>query len=109
MSVFRKPVVLGASGLEVLRMGIGADAGVPCAALEWAFEQGITYFYWGSRRRGGMKQAIRNLAPLNRDKMIIALQTYDYTGLALEYTFHRGLRDRRGHAERASPRGPAPG
>ena len=42
-----------------------------------------------------MKQAIRNLAPRNRDKMIIALQTYDYTGLALGYTFHRGLRDLR--------------
>lgn len=95
MSTFSKPVVLGASGLEVLPMGIGADAGVPSAAVEWAFERGIQYFYWGSRRRGGMKQAIRNLAPRNRDKMIIALQTYDYTGLALEYTFTRGLRDLR--------------
>lgn len=91
----RKPVVLGASGLEVSRMGIGSDAGISCKALEWAFEQGINYFYWGSRRRKGMKEAIRNLAPRHREKMVIALQTYDYTGLALEHTFLRGLKQLR--------------
>lgn len=89
---FSKPVVLGATGLTVPRMGIGADAGVPCEALEWAFEQGINYFYWGSRRKKGMQEAIRRLAPRWREKMIIALQTYDYTGLALEHMFFRGLR-----------------
>lgn len=89
---FSMPVVLGASGLTVPRMGIGADAGVPADALEWAFEQGINYFYWGSRRKKGMREAIRRLAPRWREKMIIVLQTYDYTGLALEITFLRGLK-----------------
>ena len=89
---FGKPAVLGASGLTVPRMGIGADAGVPADALEWAFERGINYFYWGSRRKKGMKEAVRRLAPRWRGKMIIVLQTYDYTGLALEHTFLRGLR-----------------
>ena len=89
---FSQPVVLGASGLTVPRMGIGADSGVPADALEWAFEQGINYFYWGSRRTKGMKEAIRRLAPRWREKMIIVLQTYDYTGLALEQTFLRGLK-----------------
>jgi predicted aldo/keto reductase-like oxidoreductase len=89
---FSKPVILGASGLTVARMGIGSDSGVPCEALEWAFDQGINYFYWGSRRTKGMKEAIRRLAPRWREKMVIVLQTYDYTGLALEYTFLRGLK-----------------
>jgi len=92
MTNFNEPVTLGSSGLVVRRMGIGADAGIPAKALEWAFEQGINYFYWGTRRCRGMKEAIRNLAPRWRDKMVIALQTYDYTGLALEHTFHWGLR-----------------
>ena len=46
MSEFGDPVVLGASGLEVQRMGIGADSGISAAAPEWASERGINYFYW---------------------------------------------------------------
>ncbi len=89
---FSQPVVLGKTGLKTRRMGIGADAGVPAAALEWAFERGVNYFYWGTRRRKGMEEAIRRLAPGRRESMIIALQSYDYTGLALKRTFHQGLR-----------------
>ncbi|MEW6440186.1 MAG: hypothetical protein AB1640_04550 [bacterium] len=92
MKNFTEPVVLGASGLRVARMGIGADSGVPSRALEWAFEQGVNYFYWGSRRKQGMRDAIRTLAPRCRERMVIALQTYDYTGLVMEQTFFRGLR-----------------
>ena len=61
-------------------------------ALEWAFEQGIRYFYWGTRRTPGMRDAIRNLAPRHRDSLIIALQSYDTTGLITAFTFKRGLR-----------------
>jgi aryl-alcohol dehydrogenase-like predicted oxidoreductase len=92
MNDFAGPVTLGASGLEVRRMGIGSDAGISSRALEWAFERGINYFYWGTRRRPGMKQAIRNLASTRREEMVIALQSYDYTGLMLERTFMQGLR-----------------
>ncbi len=92
MSDFSGYTSLGASGLEVSKMGIGADAGISARALEWAFERGINYFYWGSRRRPGMKEAIRKLAASRREKMVIALQTYDYTGLALRQTFTQGLR-----------------
>jgi aryl-alcohol dehydrogenase-like predicted oxidoreductase len=88
---FSETTTLGVSGLEVRRMGIGADSGVPAHALEWAFERGINFFYWGSRRRPGMRQAIRTLAATQREKMVIALQTYDPTGLVLERTFLQGL------------------
>jgi aryl-alcohol dehydrogenase-like predicted oxidoreductase len=93
MDDFGASTTLGASGLEVGRMGIGADAGICASALEWAFERGVNYFYWGSRRRPGMKQAIKRLARSRREQMVIALQTYDYTGLALRRTFLRGLRE----------------
>ena len=92
MGDFNGHTTLGASGLEVRKMGIGADAGVSARALEWAFERGINYFYWGSRRRPGMKQAIRKLARSQREKMVIALQSYDYTGLALGPRFMQGLK-----------------
>jgi aryl-alcohol dehydrogenase-like predicted oxidoreductase len=92
MNDFNDTSTLGASGLEVRKLGIGADAGISAGALEWAFERGVNYFYWGSRRRPGMKSAIRKLAPKQREKMVIALQTYDYTGLLLERTFTQGLR-----------------
>ena len=92
MSDWSECTTLGASGLEVRKMGIGADAGISADALEWAFERGVNYFYWGSRRRPGMKAAIRGLAAKQRERMVIALQTYDYTGLALRQTFTQGLR-----------------
>ena len=84
MNDFGGPVTLGASGLEVRRMGIGADAGISARALEWAFEHGINYFYWGSRRRPGMKQAIRSLALTHRDEMVIALHAQENTTIAAQ-------------------------
>jgi len=73
-------------------MGIGADAGIDATALEWAFERGVRYFYWGTRRSSGMRDAIRNLAPRHRDALIVALQSYDTTGLSTAFGFKRGLR-----------------
>jgi aryl-alcohol dehydrogenase-like predicted oxidoreductase len=92
MSDFSGNTTLGASGLEVRKMGVGSDAGISSDALEWAFERGVNYFYWGSRRRPGMREAIRKLAKSHREKMVIALQSYDYTGPALGPMFTRGLR-----------------
>ena len=92
MKDFSQRIVLGSTELIVPKMGFGSDAGIPAKALEQAFDKGFNYFYWGSRRRKGMKEAIRHLAPRNRDKMVIALQTYDYTGLALDKTLVLGLR-----------------
>jgi len=91
MTDFDEDITL-AGNLRTKRMGIGADAGINAHGLEWAFDRGLNYFYWGTRRSPGMKQAIRTLAPAMRAKMIIALQTYDVTGFASNHTFRRGLR-----------------
>jgi len=91
MSNFSERVILGSSGLEVRKMGIGSDAGVSARALEMAFEKGVNYFYWGTRRREGMKEAIQNLCPRHRDDMVIALQTYDLTGVLMKKPFLRAL------------------
>lgn len=92
MTDFNDKTTLGSSQLRTARMGIGSDAGIDAGSLEWAFERGINYFYWGTRRTEGMQRAIHTLAPRRRDEMIIALQSYDITGLATGATFRRGLR-----------------
>jgi hypothetical protein len=69
---------LGSTGLEVGRLGISASYGVPTAAVERAFEQGVNYIYWGSRRTEQFAQALRNLAG-QRDRMVLLIQSYCWT------------------------------
>jgi aryl-alcohol dehydrogenase-like predicted oxidoreductase len=92
MKSFNDELTLGRSGLRSTRMGIGSDSDIDAGALEWAFERGVNYFYWGTRRTDGMRRAIHSLAPRHRDEMVIALQSYDVTGLAMGTTLRRGLR-----------------
>ena len=84
---------LGQTDLMVSPLGIGASYGVGSAAIEAAYhEHGVNLFYWGSVRRKGMKDAIRNLHA-QRDDLVVVLQTYDRTGFMMK-TFHKkGLRE----------------
>ncbi|MBI4667576.1 MAG: hypothetical protein HY747_00040 [Elusimicrobia bacterium] len=66
----------GRGGLTAGPLGPAASYGAPAKAYEMAFERGCNLFYWGSYRHRGMKEAIKNLAPRHRDKMLIALQSY---------------------------------
>lgn len=93
MDNYREPVVLGRTGLRVGRLGIGAGYGVPAAAVEKAFhEYGLNYLYWSLPRRRGMTQAIRSLAKTDRDSIVVALQSYDHSGVLLRRFFENGLR-----------------
>lgn len=75
------------------RLGIGSSYGVPAAAIERAYhEHRVNLFYWGSFRRGGMRDAIRHLARKDRERIVVALQTYDRSGLLLRPFLERGLR-----------------
>jgi len=90
---FASPVTLGRTGLRVGRIGLGASYGVSASAIERAFhERGVNYFYWGSIRRHGMRDAVRHLAPIHRAEIVIALQSYDRTGLLMAPFVTRGLR-----------------
>lgn len=70
-----KHTVLGRTGREVGRLGMAAGYGVPAAAVERGFEQGINYLYWGSLRRDAFAQALRNLSG-QRDKFVLVVQSY---------------------------------
>ncbi len=89
---FANQVELGRTGLSVGRLGIGSSYGVPCSAIEEAFERGINYLYWGSLRRGGMKQAVHNLAPRHRDRLVIAIQSYSRWTSLLGFSVRRALK-----------------
>src|SRR5258708_39947374 len=81
---------LGGTGLRVSRLGIGASYGVPAAAVEKAFEQGVNYFYWGAFRRDGVGQAIRHLAH-HRDRFVLVLQSYSRIARLMEWSGERAL------------------
>jgi aryl-alcohol dehydrogenase-like predicted oxidoreductase len=83
--------VLGRTGLEVGRLGVSASYGVPAAAVERAFEQGVNYLYWGSMRRGQFGQAIRNLAS-RRDQFVLVIQSYSMVAGLIRGSLERALR-----------------
>lgn len=90
---FRTPTLLGRTGLRVSRLGIGASYGVQAPEIERAFhEGGVNLLYWGTLRRAGMARAIRHLSVRHRDRLVVALQSYDRSGLLMRVFVERGLR-----------------
>ena len=83
---------LGRTGLRVGRLGVAASYGVPAAAVERAFEQGVNYFYWGTVRRGGFGDAIRHLTP-QRDRFVLVIQSYTRVAGLMAWSLERALRD----------------
>ena len=83
--------ILGRTGLSVGRLGMAASYGVPAVAVERAFEHGVNYLYWGSMRRGGFGQALRNLKT-HRDRMVLVLQSYSRVAALLAPSIEAALR-----------------
>lgn len=84
--------VLGRSGREVGRIGLGASYGLGARDVERAFERGVDYFYWGSRRRRGFGEGVRNLARRHRERMTVVIQTYARARLAMAPSLEVALR-----------------
>lgn len=89
----REHVTLGRTGLSVSRLGVASSYGVPAYAIEKAYhDYGVNCFYWGALRRSGMRNGLRRLARTQRDRMIVALQSYDRTSWFMKGSIHRGLK-----------------
>jgi len=87
-----EPILLGQTGLQAGRLGLGAAYGAPAAAFEEAFEKGCNYFYWTSRKPG-MRAAIKNICRKGlRDRLIIAVQSYARSAFLLEHSLNRALK-----------------
>ncbi len=92
MPSFPDRITLGRSGLEVGPLGAAGGYGVGAAALRRAFDRGVNYFYHGSRRNPGMREAIRGIvAAGGRDRLVIVLQSYSRFPALLERSVARGL------------------
>lgn len=83
--------VLGRTGLSVTRLGVSSGYGVPGAAVERAFEQGVNYLYWGSRRSDSFAGALRNLAS-KRDQFVLVIQSYSRVAGLMGWSLERALR-----------------
>jgi aryl-alcohol dehydrogenase-like predicted oxidoreductase len=77
------PVPLGRTGLQVSRIGLSSGYGIAGADVERAFERGINYLYWGSRRTATFGRAVKHLARRHRDDMVVVVQSYSRSKLAL--------------------------
>ncbi len=92
MPPFPRRVPLGRSGLSVGKLGLGSSYGAPTAAYREAFERGVNYFYWGTLRRSQMADAIREIAPRQRDDLVLVLQSYSRFGWQVRRTTEKALR-----------------
>ena len=83
--------MLGRTGREVSRLGLAASYGVPGAAVERAFERGLNYLYWGSRRTDPFAVALRNLRA-HRERMVLVVQSYARMASMMAGSLERALR-----------------
>ena len=84
---------LGQTGLNVGRLGVSASYGAPAEAFEEAFERGCNYFYWGSKRKSGMRQALINICRKGkRDELVILIQSYSRSPFLMEVFFKNALK-----------------
>jgi aryl-alcohol dehydrogenase-like predicted oxidoreductase len=74
------------------RLGVASGYGVPGPALDWAFERGVDYFFWGSRRRDSFGAALKNLRP-QRERFVLVIQSYTRLVGLLSWSLERALRD----------------
>lgn len=82
---------LGRTGIQVGRIGISASYGAPGEAVERAFEQGVNYIYWGSRRTPSFGAAIRGLRS-QRDRFALVIQSYTRVAGLMAWSLERALR-----------------
>lgn len=92
MATFAERVTLGLSGYSVGPLGVAGGYGVDKRALLRAFEKGVNYWYHGTRRAKGMREAIRELVQAgHREELVIVIQSYARFGWMLEKSLTRAL------------------
>jgi aryl-alcohol dehydrogenase-like predicted oxidoreductase len=90
-SVSFERTLLGRTGLEVGRLGVASGYGVPGTALEWAFERGVDYIFWGSRRGDSFGAALKRLGT-HRERFVLVIESYTRVASLLSWSLERALR-----------------
>jgi len=86
-----KTAQLGRTNLRVGRLGLAASYGADERCVRLAFERGVNYLYWGSRRTGGFAAGLRGLWP-HRDEFVLVIQSYTRVAALLPWSLKRALR-----------------
>lgn len=89
-----KRALLGRTNREVGRLGVAASYGVPGTAVEWAFERGVDYIFWGSRRQESFGAALKNLRS-RRERFVLVVESYTRMASLLSWSLERALRSLR--------------
>jgi predicted aldo/keto reductase-like oxidoreductase len=84
--------ILGATGREVGPIGLGSSYGLSGREVERAFERGVDFFLWGSRRKSDFGRGVREVARKDRARATIAIQTYARAAWAMPGSVERALR-----------------
>lgn len=81
-------------GFPVAPIGLGSSYGLGAKGVERAFDRGVRFFLWGSRRRDAFGEGLKNLAraPERRERMAIAVQSYTRVASLMEWSVDRALR-----------------
>lgn len=92
-----EPRTFPSSGFKVGPLGLGSSYGLGASGVERAFDRGVSFFLWGSRRRSAFGEGLRNLArdAGRRERMTIAIQSYTRMASLMEWSVDRALRELR--------------
>jgi len=86
-----KTARLGRTSLTVGRLGLAASYGADERCVRLAFERGVNYLYWGSRRSDSFGAGLRGLKP-HRDEFVLVIQSYTRVAALLPWSLTRALR-----------------
>src|ERR1700722_13171643 len=70
-----EPRTLGATGRTVGPLGLGSSYGLPGREVERAFDEGVSFFLWGSGRRADFGRGLREGGRKERGRATVAIQT----------------------------------
>jgi len=87
--------ILGKTGLEVTRLGIGAGYGLSATNVIYALDKGVNFFFWAPFLPGyiPVSRNLKKILPGYRDKIVFATATYFWSlPNSFERILHRHLR-----------------
>ena len=87
-----EPVILGKTGVEVRKLGIGSIFGTPIEAIEEAFDYGVNYLYLSLPRIEKASEGVRRVAEKNRNKAVISIQTYMRSPFLIRRSLQKALK-----------------
>jgi aryl-alcohol dehydrogenase-like predicted oxidoreductase len=86
------PRSFGDTNMTVGPLALGSSYGLSGRDVERAYARGVNFFLWGSLRKRDFGVGLENLARTEREKMVIAVQSYTRLGSLMEWSVDRSLR-----------------